>query len=105
LINGSRARWTGTFVTRLLAAVALVVIAGALVGGAHASRHRHDSPGLYDVSCPLAEPGIAERSGTVPAIAMWTPLAPATALVAGSLAGDTILTPAADAQLRAPPIR
>jgi hypothetical protein len=94
-----------TIAVRLFAAVVLVVVAGALFGGAHATAHRHDGPGFYDAACPLAALGAIDRnSGDVPLTAS-TPIAMAISLVAIAPVGCPALTPAADARLRAPPTR
>jgi hypothetical protein len=90
---------------RLFAAVVLVIVVGVLFGGAHATAHRHDGPGFYDASCPLAALGAVDRNGGGVPLTASTPLAMAISLVAIALVGGPVLTPAADARLRAPPAR
>jgi hypothetical protein len=94
-----------TTTMRLTAALALVIIVGALLGGAHATGHRHDGPGFYDASCPLAALGAIDRTGGAVDPPASTPIAMAISVVVVALFGWPALTPVADARLRAPPAR
>jgi hypothetical protein len=84
----------------------LLVVAGALVGGAAAARHHHDGPGVYDDRCPLEALATVDRTASgIVAVVTATPVEVATALVVPLLVARLALPAAADARLRAPPVR
>jgi hypothetical protein len=89
---------------RLLAAIALLVAAGVLIGGAHAAAHPHDLRGLYDAACPLAALGVVERQGAALVATTWAPIAVLATRVVASPVGVPAQAAAADVRLRAPPI-
>jgi hypothetical protein len=90
----------------VLTLAVLLVVAGALVGGAAAARHHHDGLGLYDDRCPLEALATLDRTASgIVAVATATPVEVATALVVPLLVARLGLPAAADARLRAPPVR
>jgi hypothetical protein len=91
---------------RFLALAVLVAVAGVLVAGVAVARHHHDGPGLYDDRCPIEALATVERtsSGVVSAVTA-TPVEGATTLVVPVLVARLGLPAAADARLRAPPVR
>jgi hypothetical protein len=91
---------------RFLAVAVLLAVAGVLVAGVAVARHHHDGPGLYDDRCPLEALATIDRtSGRLVAAVTATPVEVATALAVPLVVARRGLPPAADARLRAPPVR
>jgi len=106
-MNGdAMSRATRGLPLRFLAVAVLLAVAGVLVAGVSVARHHHDGPGLYDDRCPLEALATVDRtsSGIVAAVTA-TPVEVATPLVVPLLIARLGLPAAADAQLRAPPVR
>ena len=90
---------------RALALLVLLAVAGAVVAGGVATRHRHDGPGLYDDRCLLEALVTIDRPGGLAAVVTATPTEVVAALLVLLLVARPALTPVADARLRAPPAR
>jgi hypothetical protein len=88
-----------------VAAITLLVLAGTLLGGVEAAAHRHEGPGLYDASCPLAALAAVDRTSSIVPSPCSVGTVASSALVAIRPVLVAVLAPAADARLRAPPVR
>ena len=88
-----------------IAAVALVVVVGALLGSVDVAAHRHEGPGLYDASCPLAALAAVDRASSIVVCAASTLIVATSVLVAPPRSVAAILAPAAGVRFRAPPAR